>query len=103
MSDLSNRAMSSTAARVLVIVWSIVGTFMVPPTLWLGKAGLGVLTEMHESIERINVTLGGYEELRKQREVTLAQIRAKDEEHDRALYDHERRLSMLEGKASRAR
>lgn len=86
-----------------MIIWSAVATLASPSIFYLGNAGLKVLTDMHSSIEQTSRIIAGYEELRKQRELLFAHLNEKDSEHDKTLFDHEKRLSLLEGRLSKAR
>jgi len=97
LKEFSENPNASGAVRILVIVWSAVGTLMLPPIMLAANSALSVLTSMHENIDTINLRIAGYEELRKQRDQAIIRLGSKDEEHDRFLLDHEKRLSRLEG------
>lgn len=91
----------AATARILIIVFAIVGIIVFSALKPLGVALLEEIHANHAAIDRMNSFIAGAEETRKTRDSQVADIAKRNDGQDTKIDDHERRLGRLESLPSR--
>lgn len=87
-------------SRVLLIVFTIIGTPVFGVAGWLANRAADELSAVGQNLATVNITLARLEEVRAQGATLIASLQDTGKEQARQLFDHERRIVRIEARSA---
>jgi hypothetical protein len=100
---LAGNGKTAALARLLMIAFSVIGTIVAPIIGWMSHEAYLAFSNMHSSIERVEIAIAAFEERSKQRGAQIDSLRADNIEQGKMLLDHDRRITRIEAARDGAR